>query len=441
MSTLKKPPLAIHWKIFIALILAVIAGLLAPEQIAGVKTTVCLEFFGHLFLRALQMLVVPLIALAVISAVGKMGEEKAFGRLGLKTIGFYLLSLLMAMLIGVACVNVLTPGKVAPEVSEAMIAGASHDGASVAGKLEGRGAGDIVGVFQRMIPENVVGAASHNQEMLAVIFFSLLFGYFITKLPEERRERYMRWWEDGYEVMIRMTDWVIGFTPYGVFALVAATVAQTGLAAFAPLAKFFFTVVLGLGLHMFVALPLLLKAFGLPPSRHFKAMTPTLLTAFSTASSAAALPLTLECAQKNAGVSKRIAGFTLPLGTTINMDGTALYECAVVLFIAQIYGVDLSFSTQVLVVVLALLTSVGVAGIPAASLVAIVIILGAVGLPKEAIGIIMAVDRILDMCRTTVNVFGDTCCTAIVARTEGEALYGMAGACVSAKKSEESLVP
>jgi Na+/H+-dicarboxylate symporter len=304
-----------------------------------------------------------------------------------------------------------------------MIASAAQDSGELAAKFEGRGAGDVVGIFQRMIPDNVVAAAAQNREMLAVIFFSILFGYFITQLPEERRERYARWWEDGYEVMIGMTNWVISFTPYGVFALVATTVAETGLAAFAPLAKFFFTVLLGLAIHMFVALPLAMKFFGLPVTRHFRAMAPALLTAFSTASSAAALPLNMECAQKNAGVSKRVSSFTLPLGATINMDGTALYECAVVLFIAQIYGVDLSFGTQVTVVVLSLLTSIGVAGIPAASLVAIVIILDAVGLPKEAIGIVLAVDRVLDMCRTTVNIFGDTCCAVVVAKTEGETPY------------------
>ncbi len=418
--------LALHWKIVIALVLAVMAGLTLPEQIGGLKTTACLEFAGQLFLRALQMLVTPLIVLAVVSALAKMGEEKAFGRLGIKTLTFYASTTLLAVLIGLVCTNTLRPGEVAPEVSEAMIAAANRDGEKLAVKWEGRGAGDVVGVFQRMIPENVVAAAAQNREMLAVIFFSILFGYFITQLPEERRERYARWWEDGYEVMIRMTNWVIGFTPYGVFALVAATVAETGLAAFAPLAKFFFTVLLGLVLHMFVALPLLMKAFGLPATRHYRAMAPALLTAFSTASSAAALPLNLECAQKNAGISKRVASFTLPLGATVNMDGTALYECAVVLFIAQIYGVDLSFATQVTVVVLSLLTSIGVAGIPAASLVAIVIILGAVGLPKEAIGIVLAVDRILDMCRTTVNIFGDTCCAAIIAKTEGETPYQLA---------------
>jgi len=418
-----KRPVPLHWKIIIALVLAVVAGLTLPTEILGVKTVVVLDFAGDLFLRALQMLVTPLIVLAVISSMAKMGEEQAFGRLGLKTLAFYGSTTLLAVVIGLACTNFLRPGDVPPEVSQAMIASASGGAEQLAQKIEGRGTGDIVGIFQRMIPENVLAAATQNREMLAVIFFSLLFGYFVTRLPAERRERYARWWEDGYEVMIRMTEWVIGFTPYGVFALVTATVAETGLVAFAPLAKFFFSVLLGLAIHMFIALPLMMKLFGVPPGRHFRTMAPALLTAFSTASSAAALPVNLECVQKGAGVSKRVSNFTIPIGATINMDGTALYECAVVLFVAQIYGVDLSLGTQITVVVLSLLTSIGVAGIPAASLVAIVIILGAVGLSKEAIGIVMVVDRILDMCRTTVNIFSDSCCATVIARTEGETPY------------------
>lgn len=420
---MKTRPLALHWKIFIALLLAIPVGLFLPEDVWGVAPTAVLGFFGNLFLRALQMLVAPLIGLAVISSVAKMGEEKAFGRLGLKTIFFYATTTALAVLVGLLCTNLIAPGKVSPEVSQAMIAGATQEGERIAASMQNRGTADVVGVFQRMIPENIFNAVGQNKEMLAIIFFSILFGYFITQLPEERRERYTRWWEDGYEVMIRMTNWVIGFTPYGVFALVATTVADTGLAAAGPLIKFFFTVLLGLGLHLFVVLPILLKLFGISPRKHFTAMSPALLTAFSTASSAAALPLSLECAQERAGISKRVASFTLPLGATINMDGTALYECAVVLFIAQIYGVELSIASQALVVALALLTSIGVAGIPAASLVAIVIILGAVGLPKEAIGLVLAVDRVLDMCRTSVNVFGDSCCAAVIAKSEGEVLF------------------
>ncbi len=414
-----RPPLALHWKIAISLVLAFLAGLFLPEKIGPIPVLASFQFVGELFMRALQMLVVPLIATAVISAVARLGEEEAFGRLGLKTLLFYGTSTTVAVLIGLACVNSLQPGKVEPEVSQMLIASAKADSEALAAKWEGRGMGDVVGVFQRMVPVNVVEAAGQNREMLALIFFSLLFGYFMTRLPAERRNRYTLWWEDGYEVMIRMTDWVIRFTPYGVFGLVAATVASTGLAAFGPLVKFFFTVLLGLCLHLFVFFPLVLRFFGVPPFRHLKAMMPALLTAFSTASSSAALPLNIECTQKS-GVSKRVASFTLPIGATVNMDGTALYECAVVLFIAQIYGVELSLGAQALVVVLSLFTSLGVAGIPAASLVAIVIILSAVGLPKEAIGIVMVVDRLLDMCRTTVNIYGDSCCAAVVAATEGE---------------------
>jgi Na+/H+-dicarboxylate symporter len=213
--------------------------------------------------------------------------------------------------------------------------------------------------------------------------------------------------------------------PYGIFALIARTVQESGGAALGPLALFFACVAGGLLFHLFITLAILLRTIGgFSPWPHYRAMAPALLTAFSTASSSATLPVTLECLEKNAKVSPRIAGFVTPLGATVNMDGTALYECAVVLFIAQLYGVSLDFSQQMLVVVLALLTSVGVAGIPAASLVAIVIILQALGLPLEAIAIVMATDRILDMMRTAVNVFGDSCAAAVVARSEGEPVYG-----------------
>lgn len=417
-----KKGLAFHWKILIALALAVATGLLLPDEIHAVRPSAAFGFVGDLFLRALKMLVTPLIVCAVISALSKMGGGNEFGRLGLKTVGYYLTTTLLAVLIGLFCVNLIQPGKVAPDVSEAMIAAITVNAPSKEIALEQKGVTDLLDIFRRMIPENIVAAAAQNREMLALIFFSLLFGYFIAQLPETQRLRYSQWWEDGYEVMIRMTQWIIGFTPYGVYALVTATVAETGVAAFAPLARFFFTVLLALGLQMFVALPLIMRCFGISPLKHMKANMPALLTAFSTASSAASLPLSIECAQENAGISKRISGFTLPLGATINMDGTALYECSVVLFVAQIYGQHLSFATQVLVVMLALLTSIGVAGIPSASLVAIVIILGAVGIPAEAIGLVLAVDRILDMCRTTVNIYGDTTCAAVVARMEGEAL-------------------
>ncbi len=220
---------------------------------------------------------------------------------------------------------------------------------------------------------------------------------------------------------MRITDWVMMFAPIGVFALVAKVVAGTGFAAFVPLGWFAATVLLALGAHFLISLPLILwLVAGVHPLRHYRAMAPALLTAFSTASSSATLPVTMECVEKNAGVSNRTTSFVLPLGSTVNMDGTALYECVAALFIAQAYGVELSATQQFVVVMVALLTSIGVAGIPAASLVAISIVLAAVGLPPEGIGLILAVDRILDMCRTTVNVFSDSCGAVVIGRLQGE---------------------
>jgi Na+/H+-dicarboxylate symporter len=282
----------------------------------------------------------------------------------------------------------------------------------------------ISDVFLRMVPPNVIAAAANGQ-MLGLIFFSLLFGYFMTRIEGTRSQQLQAFWQGLFEVMMRITDWVIRFTPYGVFGLVAKVMAETGpeqLEALAiSLGTFTLTVLLALGFHLLVTLPLLLRfVAGVSPWRHFQAMAPALLTSFSTASSSATLPLTMECVEKNAGVSNRTSSFVLPLGATVNMDGTALYECVVVMFLAQAYGLELSLATQFIVVLLALMTSIGVAGIPAASLVAIAIILNTVGLPIEAIGMILVVDRILDMCRTSVNVFSDSCGAVIIGRSEGE---------------------
>jgi Na+/H+-dicarboxylate symporter len=259
--------------------------------------------------------------------------------------------------------------------------------------------------------------------MLSLIVFSLLFGVALMKLPTERVAYQAGLWQDVYAAMLRITDWVMRFAPLGVFALVAKTVSKTGVSALAPLAGFFFTVVAALAIHAFVNLPLYLwLAARIPPRPHFKALSEALVTAFSTSSSSATLPRTLHCLETKSGVSRRVSSFVVPLGATVNMDGTALYECVAVLFIAQAYGLDLSLAAQVTVVALALLTSVGVAGIPSASLVAIVLILGAVGLPLEGLGLILAVDRILDMCRTAVNVFSDASGAVLVAKWEGETL-------------------
>ena len=297
-------------------------------------------------------------------------------------------------------------------------------------KVEGRSSSDLFEIFLRMFPSNIVDAATNNGQLLGVITFSILFGAFIGKLKPEQRTTQQKFWESAQEVMLKLTDFIIRFAPIGVFGLVVPVIFETHIAdLFGTLAWFFITVLLALALHFAINLALVLKFVGkVNPLTHYKEMAPVLLTAFSTASSAATLPLTMEIVEERAGVSNKTCSFTLPLGATVNIDGTALYECVVVLFIAQLYAstgqIALGIGDQLLVVVLALTTSIGVAGIPAASLVAIAVILPAVGLPVEAIGVVWLTDRILDMCRTSVNVFSDTVGAVVIAATEGELPYG-----------------
>ncbi|MGM0594358.1 MAG: dicarboxylate/amino acid:cation symporter [Pseudomonadota bacterium] len=413
--------LKLHWQILLALVLAVLAGLAAGEEGAlfGVTFYAVFDFFGTLFLNALKMLIVPLIVSSIIVGIAGIGSSSALGRLGGKTLLYYLTTSLFAILVGLAVVNIIAPGVDEQGPVKERI-GFSGDTSAFADKVEGKGGSDLVGVFLRMVPTNIFAAAADGQ-MLGLIFFSLLFGFFMTRIQEAYAESQYSFWQGVYETMMRITDWVMRFAPIGVFALVAKVVASTGFDAFAPLAWFFISVVLALAIHFFITLPLLLRfVAGVNPVRHYQAMAPALLTSFSTASSAATLPITLECVEKNAGVSNRTSSFVLPLGSTVNMDGTALYECVAAMFIAQAYGLELNFATQFTIVTVALLTSVGVASIPAASLVAIAIILGAIGLPLEGIGLILAVDRILDMMRTSTNVFSDSCGAVIIGRLQGE---------------------
>ena len=413
--------LKLHWQILIALLLAVVVGLLVGPDTSflGITFVSIFDFVGKLFLNALKMIIVPLIVSSIIMGVSNLGSGDAFGRLGGKTLGYYVMTSTFAILIGLAVVNFIQPGVVNGEPAKDML-GLSADTNEVMEKVEGKSSGDVVGIFLRMIPTNIVQAAANGQ-MLGIIFFSLLFGFFMTRIKTELGNTLKSFWQAVFEVMMLITDLVMKFAPIGVFALVAHVMVISGFDAFRPLLTFFFTVIIALLIHIVIVMPLLLKFIGgVSPIKHYQAMAPALLTAFSTASSSATLPVTIDCVQDRAGVSNRVTSFVLPLGATVNMDGTALYECVAAIFIAQAYGLDLTLGTQVTIVVLALMTSIGVAGIPSASLVAIAIILAAIGLPAEGIGLILAVDRVLDMCRTSVNVFSDSCGAVIIGRTEGE---------------------
>lgn len=428
----------LHWKILISLILSFIIGLWSnlsvdqqstpPAWFTGLKET-CL-FIGTLFLNGLKMVVIPLVVTSIICGVAKIGSEAGFGRLGLKTIGFYALTGFFAVCTGLLCVNLMNPGIVDEKVREKMLSSASdNQSAKIEGAIDhaDKGLQGLVEIFHRMVPSNLFKAATEGQ-LLGLIFFGLLFGFFVSRLSPKARATQVAFWESLNAVILSITKLIISFAPIGVFGLVTPTLMQVGFETLGVMGKFAVTVLLGLAIHALVVLPLLLWVLGkINFKKHYQAMAPALLTAFSTASSSATLPLTMDCIRKRAGVSNKITSFTLPLGATINMDGTALFECVVVVFLAQLFGVEMGFVTQFTVVLMALLTSIGVAGIPSASLVAIIVILQAVGFPPESIamgvGIVYVVDRILDMTRTAINVFGDSCAAVIIGKSEGESGY------------------
>jgi proton glutamate symport protein len=389
---------ALHWQIALALVLAVGVGIAASPTTAvfGIRVIEVCDFLGALFLRALKMLVVPLILSSIIASVSAMGGTESLGRLGAKTAAYYVVTSFLAIVVGLGVVHLVEPGLTDGQPAKERI-GLSEDTASVSKSIEGRSARDVAGVFLRTVPENVVRDAAEGQ-MLGLIFFALLFGYFTTKLEPGARDVLQRFWEGTNTVMLFITDWVMRFAPIGVFGLVTKTVLATGFGAFGPLLLFVACVLLGLGVHAVVTLPLLLRGLGrVNPLAHYRAMSPALLMAFSTASSSATLPLTMEGVEKRAGVSRRVTSFTLPLGATVNMDGTALYECAAAMFIAQAYGVRLGFAEQLTIVMVALITSIGVAGIPAASPVGITLLLTKIGFPSEGIWLKHAVGRVRDM--------------------------------------------
>ena len=417
---MKEMPL--HTRIFIALVLATLLGAWTTTQteLFGIVIYDVLDFFGQLFLNALKMIVVPLVFSSIIVGVASIASEHSFARMGIKTIAYYLITSTLSILVGLFLVNIIQPGLM--EEGLAKLSPLSADHSDIVSKLEAHDSSSLFGVFLRLIPSNIVLSAAEGQ-LLGIIFFAAVFGFFMTQIKSSVSRSMLNFWKAFNETMMKITLWIIKFSPYGVFALVGKVVMTSGLEVFLILLQFFLTVLGGLAIHFLIVLPLILYLVArVNPLLYLRAMMPAVLMAFSTASSSSTLPLTMNCARNRVGASKEVTSFVMPLGATINMDGTALYECVAVVFIAQLYGVDLSIATQFTIVLLALLTSVGVAGVPAASLVAITLILAAVGLPAEGIALILAVDRVLDMCRTSVNVYSDSAAVGVIARSEGETL-------------------
>jgi proton glutamate symport protein len=420
--------------ILIALVAGAFTGwLVGPNfQLGSFDPVRFFEFLGTLFVNLLKMLIVPLISSSIITSVAALGSGRDLGRLGAKTLGFYVLTTLIAILIALAVINIVEPGVVNGEPARHLLA-LEANAAEVTNQVKDRASASVFDTLLAIVPANIIEAAA-NTKLLGLVFFSVLFGYFLARIESPYRETVESFWQGVFRIMMRMTEWVMMLAPIGVFALTARVVAKAGIAAAGPIFIFGGCVVASLAIYVLIALPAIIRVVGrVSPWRLFPAMTPALLTAFVTASSAATLPLSMECVEKRAKVSERIAGFVMPFGTSVNHAGSALYECAAAMFICQAYGLHLSFATQFTVVVLALITSIGVAGIPAASLVGIAVILAAVGLPAEAIGVLLVLDRVLDMARTAVNVFSDAACAVIVARLEGEEQVLKGDAVVSAE--------
>lgn len=410
------------WKVFIAILLGIIVGCLTTKgtMLFGIDLHKLYDFFGKIFLNALTMVTVPLVASSIITGIARIGGETSFGRLGAKTFGFYLGTSAIAILIGLLFVNILAPGHHTHMDQLQAQVQVQSTADTLKAHIEMQESYRFTHALLQIVPSNIFDTLSKG-EMLGVIFFALVFGYCISKVEKNSSHTLSSFFQGIFHAMIHLIHLVMKFLPVGVFFLVARAFSETGLKSLTSLGMFTLSVLLGLCAFVFIALPLLLKFIGrVKPSRHFKAMGPALITAFSTSSSSATLPITMDCVEKRAGVSNRICSLVIPLGTSINMSGSALYECIAAMFIAQAYGLELSFLSQFLLVFLALITSIGVAGVPSASLVAIIAILKALQLPLEGIGLFIAVDRILDMCRTTVNVFSDSCCAILVAKTEGE---------------------
>lgn len=397
----------LHWQVLLALVLGTAFGVLAPIQAEG------LGFVGDLFLRLLKMVIIPLIFASLVDGVASLGDARSVGRIGLRTMLYYFCSTTLAIVVGMTVVNVIKPGVGLELGSKAVL----PEGFTTSGQ-------SLPEFLLRMVPDNILAAMAEGA-VLPVIVFAMLFGLVLAKLDGEGPAAVHRVVKGTLEVIQALTLAIVKLAPIGIFALLAREVARSGIEIFRELGWYFATVGLGLMVHAAVTLPLLLMLFARrSPLAYFRAGAPALATAFSTASSSATLPLTMDCAEHRAGLPKPVVSFVLPLGATVNMDGTALYEAVAALTIAQMYGVALNAPQQAVVLLTALLASVGAAGIPMAGLVMLVVVLEAVGLPLAGIATIIAVDRVLDMLRTATNVWSDLVGTAVVSRFEGLKVWG-----------------
>jgi len=409
--------LELHWQILIAMILGVIVGVGFQLYYDGAAPSdwlfTVITTLGTIFIRLLRMVIVPLIFSSIVSGVSSVADGKSIGRLGAKTFAYFFVSSLLAIFIGMIVVNVFQPG-----VGANIPVGEDFDPAAI---VTPKGPGEIL---IDMIPLNPIDAMSSGH-MLGIIFFAIFLGFAITRVGEKSRTTLRNFFEAFFEAMMKITQVIIRFAPFGVFGLIVDVVSTAGVDLLRTLSLYVGTIIAGFLIHLLIVLPLLFYLMTrINPLYHFRAMSSAMVTAFSTCSSGATLPVTMSNVENKAGVSNTISSFVLPMGATINMNGTALYECAGVIFISQVLGMELTLSQQFLIVLTALLSAVGAAGIPAAGVVVIFIVTQAIGFQDAQVGLIigtmLAVDRPIDMFRTMINIFSDSIGAVVVAKSEGE---------------------
>ena len=418
-----KKKLALHWQIIIGMILGLLFGLLASKMGWIDFTNYWIKPWGTIFVNLLKLIAVPLVFASIIKGVASLSDISKLSRIGGKTISIYLISTVIAVSIGLLLVNSVKPGEGFDKES---VTKTKQTEEAASKKINDAKLVEEEGPLQFLIdivPTNIFESASNNRNMLQVIFFAILFGVSMVMLPEKNISHVKGFFDGINDIILRIVDLIMISAPYGVFALLAGLVVDFGASAelFIALAKYSVTVVVGLLTMIFIVYPLILRVFTkVKYFDFFKGISSAQMLAFSTSSSAATLPVTMDRCEQHIGVSKEVSSFVLPLGATINMDGTSLYQAVAAVFIAQAFGIDLDISQQLTIVLTATLASIGAAAVPGAGMVMLVIVLGSIGVPTEGLALIFGVDRLLDMLRTVVNVTGDATVATVIASSEGQ---------------------
>ena len=421
--------LELHWKIIIGLVLGLLFGMLAATQGWGVFVSNWISPFGKIFINILKLIAVPLVLSSLITGVASLSDLKNLSRIGGRTISIYIATTAVAVTIGLLSVNMLQPGSTVPEDMKSKLQDTYQS--SVSGRVEAAEEVKDRSALQPivdMVPSNFFSSASNNRNMLQVVFVAIIIGIALIQINKNKAKPVLDFFEGINELVIKLVDNIMLMAPYGVFALIADTITSIAgnninnvLELLGALGFYMFAVIIGLLLQTLITYTIVLKLFSkMPLKKFYQGLAPAQLLAFSTSSSGATLPVTMERCEEKLGVSEEVSSFVLPLGATINMDGTALYQAVAAVFIAQTLGMDLTLGAQLTIVLTAVLASIGTAAVPGAGVIMLVIILEAISVPSAGIALILGVDRILDMLRTVTNVTGDASVAVAVASSEGE---------------------